>query len=96
MYALFALIDTVLHLYTWIVFVYVIMGWLVQFNVINPRNQFVAMVGNTLHRLVEPVLKPIRRFMPNLGGIDISPVVLILVLFFLRNLIVVDVGRALD
>lgn len=95
MYALFTLIDTVLNLYTWIVFIYVIMGWLVQFNVINTRNQIVAMIGNTLHRLVEPVLRPIRRIMPELGGIDISPVVLIIVLYFIRNLIVVDIGRAM-
>ena len=95
MYAIIGLLDTVLNLYTWVVFIYVIMGWLVQFKVINPSNQFVAMIGNTLHRLVEPVLRPIRRFMPNLGGIDISPVVLIIVLWFLRTVIVVDVANAI-
>ena len=95
MYALIGVIDLVLHLYTWVVFIYVIMGWLVQFKVINPGNQFVATVGNTLHLLVEPVLRPIRRFMPNLGGMDISPVILIIVLWFLRTLIVVDVGNAI-
>ena len=94
MYAVITLIDAILQIYTWIVIVYVIMTWLVQFNVMNMRNQFVAMIGNVLHRLTEPVLRPIRKIMPDLGGLDISPVVLLLALFFIRNLIVVDVGYA--
>ncbi len=96
MYAVITLIDAVLQIYTWIVIVYVIMTWLVQFNVMNMRNRFVAMIGNVLHRLTEPVLRPIRKIMPNLGGLDISPVVLLLLLFFIRNLIVVDVGYAVQ
>ena len=96
MYAVISLIDAILQIYTWIVIVYVIMTWLVQFNVMNTRNRFVAMAGNTLHRLTEPVLRPIRKIMPNLGGLDISPVVLLLLLFFIRNLIVVDVGYAVQ
>ena len=95
MVAVISLIDAVLEIYTWIVIVYVIMTWLVQFNVMNMRNQFVAMIGNVLHRLTEPVLRPIRKIMPDLGGLDISPVVLLLLLFFLRNLIVVDVQNAI-
>ncbi len=95
MVAVISLIDAVLQIYTWIVIVYVIMTWLVQFNVMNMRNQFVAMIGNVLHRLTEPVLRPIRKIMPDLGGLDISPVVLLLLLFFLRNLIVVDVQNAI-
>ncbi len=96
MYAVITLIDAILQIYTWIVIVYVIMTWLVQFNVMNMRNQFVAMIGNVLHRLTEPVLRPIRKIMPHLGGLDISPVVLLLALFFIRNLIVVDVGYAVQ
>ena len=96
MYAVITLIDAILQIYTWIVIIYVIMTWLVQFNVMNMRNQFVAMIGNVLHRLTEPVLRPIRKIMPNLGGLDISPVVLLLLLFFIRNLIVVDVGYAVQ
>ncbi len=96
MYAVITLIDAILQIYTWIVIVYVIMTWLVQFNVMNMRNQFVAMIGNVLHRLTDPVLRPIRKIMPNLGGLDISPVVLLLLLFFIRNLIVVDVGYAVQ
>ena len=96
MYAVITLIDAILQIYTWIVIIYVIMTWLVQFNVMNMRNQFVAMIGNVLHRLTEPVLRPIRKIMPHLGGLDISPVVLLLALFFIRNLIVVDVGYAVQ
>ena len=96
MYAVITLIDAILQIYTWIVIIYVIMTWLVQFNVMNMRNQFVAMIGNVLHRLTDPVLRPIRKIMPNLGGLDISPVVLLLLLFFIRNLIVVDVGYAVQ
>ncbi len=64
------------------------LSWLVAFNVVNTRNQVVAMVGDFLYRLTEPLLRPIRSFLPHLGGIDISPVILILVIFFLENVIV--------
>jgi YggT family protein len=85
-----ALIHTIvlaLDLYWWIIIASAIFSWLYAFNVVNPRNQFVSMVGNALYRLTEPALKPIRRFMPDLGGIDISPIILLLILFFLRQLI---------
>lgn len=85
-----ALIQTIvlaLDLYWWIIIASAIFSWLYAFNVVNPRNQFVSMVGNALYRLTEPALKPIRRFMPDLGGIDISPIILLLILFFLRQLI---------
>jgi YggT family protein len=85
-----ALINTIvlaLDLYWWIIIASAIFSWLYAFNVVNPRNQFVSMVGNALYRLTEPALKPIRRFMPDLGGIDISPIILLLILFFLRQLI---------
>ena len=60
---------------------------LVAFNVVNPHNRFVAMVGEFLYRITEPALAPIRRYLPSLGGLDLSPVVLILLLVFLRNLL---------
>ena len=85
--SLLIFIDTVISLYTWMIIVSIVLSWLVVFNVINTHNQFVAMVRDFLYRITEPVLAPIRRFMPNLGGIDIAPVVLILLLFFLRNLL---------
>jgi YggT family protein len=81
------LIDTVLELYIWVVIASVILSWLVAFNVINTGNSFVRQVGEFLHRVTEPVLRPIRNVLPNLGGIDVSPVVLILLLVFARRLL---------
>ena len=86
MYAFLTLLDTVINLYIWILVINVILSWLVAFNVVNTRNRFVYAVGDFLHRLTEPTLRPIRRVMPSLGGIDISPVVLILGIVFARNL----------
>lgn len=86
MYSVLSLIDTVIGLYTWIIIGSAVMSWLVAFNVVNPRNQVVGTILDTLHRLTEPALRPIRRVLPNLGGIDISPIVLLLGLFFVRSL----------
>ena len=69
------LIDDILDIYSWIVIASAIMSWLVAFGVVNVRNQFIRMVVDLLYRVTEPVLRPIRRILPNLGGIDISPVV---------------------
>ena len=87
MYSLISLIATVIQIYMYILIASVILSWLIGFNVINTRNHFVAMVAESLWRLTEPALKPIRRFLPNLGGLDISPVVLILLLIFVQNLL---------
>jgi YggT family protein len=81
------LIDTVITLYIWILIAAAVLSWLIAFNVVNTRNQVVAAIGDFLYRITEPALRPIRSVLPNLGGIDISPVVLILGLLFLRNLI---------
>jgi YggT family protein len=81
------LIDTIITLYIWILIASAILSWLVAFNVVNPRNQLVANIGEFLYRVTEPLLYPIRSRLPNLGGIDISPVVLIILLLFLRQLI---------
>jgi YggT family protein len=81
------LIDTVLELYMWIVIASVVLSWLVAFNVINTSNRFVYQIGDFLNRATEPALRPIRSILPNLGGIDISPVVLILLLVFVRRLL---------
>ena len=93
MQSILILLDTIIGLYTWVIIASAVMSWLVAFNVINPRNQFVATVGETLYRLTEPALRPIRRFLPNLGGIDISPIVLLLLLFFIRSLLRNEVAR---
>lgn len=82
------LIVTILDLYFWVVIASAVLSWLIAFNVVNPRNQLVGTIWDTLVRLTEPVLAPIRRFLPNLGGIDISPVILLLALGFIRRLIV--------
>ena len=86
------LLVTVISIYTWIVIASAIFSWLYAFNVVNPRNQFVGAVANALYRLTEPALRPIRRILPDLGGIDISPIVLLVILFFLERLIVNNVG----
>src|SRR5579872_1025893 len=87
MRALFLVIDLALELYIWIVIAAAIFSWLVAFHVVNTRNQVVGMVGEFLFRITEPALRPIRRVLPNLGGIDISPVVLFLIIIFIRYVI---------
>ncbi len=81
------LVASVIMLYFWMILVQVIMSWLVVFNVINTQNRFVYTVGDFLHKITEPALGPIRRILPNLSGIDLSPVVLILILIFVQNFI---------
>jgi YggT family protein len=95
MNAIFWLIDTVINLYTMIIIAQVVLSWLVAFNVVNTQNRFIYMIGDFLHRATDPALKPIRKFMPNLGGLDIAPIVLIIGLIFLRRLIVYDIATAL-
>jgi YggT family protein len=87
MYSILQLVSTVVTLYIWALIISAVMSWLVTFNVINTQNRFVYMIGDFLYRITEPLLRPIRRFIPLLGGIDISPIVLILGLVFLRNLL---------
>ncbi len=82
---LYHVLDTLVGLYIWILIITVVLSWLLTFGVINTYNQFVASVSDFLFRITEPVLQPIRRLLPNLGGIDISPVLLIIGLFFLRE-----------
>ncbi|HEY2529518.1 MAG TPA: YggT family protein [Xanthobacteraceae bacterium] len=87
MRALFLVIDLALQLYIWIVIAMAIFSWLVAFNVVNSRNHAVAMIGDFLYRVTDPVLRPIRNLLPNLGGIDISPVILFLIIVFIRYVI---------
>ena len=88
MMSLAILIDKVIDIYTWIVIASAIMSWLVAFGVVNTRHQFVRWVVDFLYRITEPVLRPIRNMMPNLGGLDVSPVILILLILLLENVIV--------
>jgi len=89
MKALFLVIDYALWLYIYILFAAVVMSWLIAFNVVNTRNQFVAMVADFLYRITEPALGPIRRRMPYLGGIDLSPMILFFILLFIHYVIVI-------
>ena len=86
MKSIFLLVDSVINIYIWLIIINVILSWLVAFNILNTQNRFVFAVLNATHQLTDPVLNKIRRFIPNLGSIDISPVVLILLLIFIRNL----------
>jgi len=81
------LFDNVVSLYIWILIINAIISWLVAFNILNTSNRFVYSVLDVSYRLTAPALNYIRKFLPNLGSIDISPVVLILALMFLRNLV---------
>jgi YggT family protein len=81
------LVSTVINLFIWLLIAAVVLTWLVAFNVVNTRNRFVYLLGDFLNRITEPALRPIRRLLPNFGGIDISPMVLILLLLFLQQLL---------
>ncbi|PTM40750.1 YggT family protein [Bosea sp. 124] len=86
-----AVLDVVmlaLNIYTWLLIISAVLSWLIAFNVLNTRNQFVATVWDMLYRITEPVLRPIRNMLPNLGGIDISPIILLLGIFFIQRVIV--------
>jgi YggT family protein len=94
MHPILYLINIVVEIVVWIVIASAIMSWLVAFGVVNMRNQFIRMVAETLYRLTEPMLRPIRRMLPNLGGVDISPVVLLVGLYVLRYAINYYFGSA--
>jgi YggT family protein len=87
MRALFLVIDLALELYIYLLIAAAVFSWLIAFNVVNTRNQFVGMVADFLYRITEPALRPIRRRIPNLGGIDISPLILVFIIIFIRYVI---------
>lgn len=95
MQSLILLILTIIDLYFYVIIAMVILSWLFAFNVVNMNNQFVRQVHYVIMRLTEPVLAPIRRVLPDLGGIDLSPMVLLLGLFFIKNLIIEYAGKLL-
>ncbi|CAK00666.1 YggT family protein [Bartonella tribocorum] len=84
-YALLQTIDLIFDIYIDILIASVIFSWLYVFNIINSRNRFVVLIGNFLYRLTNPVLNPIRQILPNLGTIDISPIVVFIIIYFIRN-----------
>lgn len=87
MRAVLDIVIIVLDLYVWLLIAAAILSWLVAFNVVNTRNQFVSAVAEFLYRITEPVLRPIRNVMPNLGGLDISPIIVILLIMFIERVI---------
>jgi YggT family protein len=88
MRSILSVILLVLDIYIWLLIAAAVLSWLVAFNVVNTRNQFVAMIGDFLYRITEPVLRPIRSILPNLGGLDVSPVVVILIIILIKDIIV--------
>ena len=87
MKSILILFDNIVNLYIWVLIIHVIFSWLVAFNVLNTSNRFVYSVLDISYKLTSPPLNFIRRYLPNLGSIDISPVILILALMFFRNLV---------
>ena len=87
MKSIFILLDSVITIYLWVIIINAILSWLVAFNILNTHNRFVFSILDTTYKLTDPVLNQIRRFIPTFGSIDISPLILILVLMFLRNLV---------
>lgn len=87
MRAILDVVLLILQLYTYVIIVVAILSWLVAFNVINIYNEFVRSVWNALNALTEPLLRPIRQVLPNMGGIDISPIILILLIYLIEDII---------
>ena len=87
MKSIFILLGSVITIYLWIIIINAILSWLVAFNILNTQNRFVFSILDTTYKLTDPILNKIRRFIPVFGSIDISPIILILGLMFLRNLV---------
>ena len=94
MLRLLSFIDYLLYLYLIVLFAAAILSWLIVFNVINTRNPAVAMIGEFLYRVTEPLLRPIRNRLPNFGGIDISFIVVILIIYFIQRVVLPILARA--
>jgi len=94
-YAIVWLVNTVINLMIWLIIAQAILSWLVAFDVVNYRNRFVYSVGSFLDRVTRPLLEPFRRIIPSLGGIDVSPIVVILLLQFVNILFMRSAAPAL-
>ncbi len=86
-------VSYVLQLYVYVLIAAAVFSWLIAFNAVNPRNQFVAMIGNFLYQITEPVLRPIRSILPAMGGLDLSPIVVILIIFFIQSVLLPNIAR---
>ena len=87
MHSLAALIDLLIQIYTWVLVASAVLSWLLAFGIVNRHSPAVSQIGRFLYQITEPVLRPIRRVVPLMGGVDLSPLVLILLLWLLRNLL---------
>ena len=87
MKSIFILIDSIITIYLWIIIINAILSWLVAFNILNTQNRFIFAMLDATHKMTDPALNKIRNFIPTFGSIDVSPVILILLLMFLRNII---------
>jgi YggT family protein len=87
MNSLVILISQITELFIWLLIIQAIMSWLINFGIINTQSNFVNMIGSFLYKVTEPLLRPIRKLLPEFGGVDISPVILIILLIFFRNLL---------
>jgi len=95
MIELLSFISYLLQFYVYVIIAAAVLSWLVAFNVVNTRNPVVAGIGEFLFRITEPVLRPIRNMLPNLGGIDISPIIVILVIIFIQSVVIPNIAKAL-
>jgi YggT family protein len=95
MQELLIFISYLLTLYVYVLIAAAVLSWLIAFNVVNTRHPVVGMIAEFLYRITEPVLRPIRNLLPNLGGIDISPVILILIIFFIQSVVLPNIAKAL-
>jgi len=95
MKSIFILLDSIITIYLWIIIFNAILSWLIAFNILNTQNRFVFAMLDATYKMTDPALNKIRRFIPTFGSIDISPVILILLLIFLRNLIFEIFGPSL-
>lgn len=91
MIAVFATIDLILSLFTWVLIGSAILSWLYAFNVVNSSNQFISTIANLFYQLTEPVLRPVRRILPPMGGLDLSPIVVLVGIYFLRIFIATSI-----
>ena len=87
MTSIIILISQLIEIFIWFLIAQAILSWLVAFNIVNTNNNIVNLIGNFLFKVTEPLLKPIRKLLPDFGGIDVSPVILIILLIFFRNLL---------
>lgn len=95
MFAIIQLLDSLISIYLWCLFIFVILTWLIHFGVVNTQNRLIFLAMDFLYKITDPILRPIRNILPNFGGLDISPIILVLGLIFIRNLIVVDLAKLL-